>query len=42
MLTGPILVVEDVPNVPELLEVTLRFKGYQVVSTFKNLKTTGK
>ncbi len=27
---GPILVVEDVPNVLELLEVTLRFKGYPV------------
>jgi CheY-like chemotaxis protein len=32
MTQGPILVVEDVPNVLELLEVTLRFKGYQVVS----------
>jgi CheY-like chemotaxis protein len=30
--SGPILVVEDVPNVLELLEVTLRFKGYQVVT----------
>ena len=30
--TGPILVVEDVPNVLELLEVTLRFKGYPVVT----------
>ncbi len=29
---GPILVVEDVPNVPELLELTLRFKGYPVVT----------
>lgn len=29
---GPILVVEDVPNVLELLEVTLRFKGYPVVT----------
>jgi len=29
---GPILVVEDNPNVRELLEVTLHFKGYQVVS----------
>ena len=27
---GPLLVVEDVPNVMELLEVTLRFKGYPV------------
>ncbi|MCJ7433299.1 MAG: response regulator [Anaerolineales bacterium] len=29
---GHILVVEDVPNILELLEVTLRFKGYQVVT----------
>jgi len=29
---GPLLVVEDVPNVLELLEVTLRFKGYPVIS----------
>ncbi len=29
---GPILVVEDVPNVLELLEVTLRFRGYPVIS----------
>lgn len=29
---GPILVVEDMPNVLELLEVTLRFKGYPVVT----------
>jgi CheY-like chemotaxis protein len=29
---GPILVVEDIPNVLELLLVTLRFKGYPVVS----------
>jgi len=29
---GPILVVEDVPNVQELLEVTLRFKGYPVLT----------
>jgi CheY-like chemotaxis protein len=29
---GPILVVEDIPNVLELLEVTLRFQGYEVVS----------
>lgn len=28
---GPILVVEDIPNVLELLEVTLRFQGYQVI-----------
>jgi CheY-like chemotaxis protein len=29
---GPILVVEDVPNVLELLTVTLSFKGYPVVT----------
>jgi CheY-like chemotaxis protein len=29
---GPILVVEDIPNVLELLEVTLRFKGYPVIT----------
>jgi len=29
---GPILVVEDVPNVLELLEFTLRFKGYPVIT----------
>ncbi|NPV57292.1 MAG: response regulator [Anaerolineae bacterium] len=30
--TGTILVVEDIPNVLELFKVTLRFKGYQVVT----------
>jgi len=29
---GPILVVEDIPNVRELIEVTLRFKGYPVIT----------
>lgn len=29
---GPILVVEDTPNVLDLLDVTLRFKGYPVVT----------
>jgi len=29
---APILIVEDVPNVLELLEVTLKFKGYSVVT----------
>ena len=29
---GPILVVEDIPNVLELLEVTLRFKSYPVIT----------
>lgn len=34
---GPILVVEDVPHILELLEVTLKFKGYPVI-TAKNGK----
>ncbi len=38
MANGPILVVEDVPNVLELLEVTLRFKGYQVISARNGLE----
>lgn len=29
---GPILVVEDIPNVRELLAVTLQFKGYPVLT----------
>ena len=35
---GPILVVEDVPHVRELLEVTLRFKGYPVVTAADGLE----
>ena len=31
-LVNPILVVEDIPNILEFLEVTLRFKGYPVVT----------
>jgi CheY-like chemotaxis protein len=31
-MNGPILVVEDVPNILELLDVTLRFKGYPVAT----------
>jgi CheY-like chemotaxis protein len=38
MYQGPLLVVEDVPNVLELLEVTLRFKGYEVVSARNGLE----
>jgi CheY-like chemotaxis protein len=38
MRKGPILVVEDVPNVLELLEVTLRFKGYEVVSAHNGVE----
>jgi len=29
---GPLLIVEDVPNILELLEVTLRFNGYNVIT----------
>lgn len=29
---GPLLIVEDVPHILELLEITLRFKGYPVVT----------
>jgi len=29
---GPILVVEDIPNILQLLEVTLKFKGYPVIT----------
>ena len=29
---GPILVVEDVPNILDLLEITLRFRGYKVIT----------
>jgi CheY-like chemotaxis protein len=29
---GLILVVEDIPNILELLDITLRFKGYQVAT----------
>jgi CheY-like chemotaxis protein len=35
---GPLLVVEDVPNVLELLEVTLRFKGYHVISAHNGVE----
>jgi CheY-like chemotaxis protein len=31
-MNDPILVVEDVPNILELLDVTLRFKGYPVTT----------
>ncbi len=29
---GPILVVEDMPSIRELISITLRFKGYPVIS----------
>lgn len=31
-MSAPLLVVEDVPNILELLDVTLRFKGYPVIT----------
>jgi CheY-like chemotaxis protein len=31
-MNEPILVVEDVPNILDLLDVTLRFKGYPVIT----------
>lgn len=39
---GPILIVEDVPNVQELLEVTLRFKGYPVITANNGLEALEK
>ncbi|GMR10016.1 MAG: hypothetical protein BMS9Abin28_0837 [Anaerolineae bacterium] len=32
MDTGPILIVEDIPYLLELMEVTLKYKGYSVVT----------
>ncbi len=29
---SPLLIVEDIPNILEFLDVTLRFKGYQVIT----------
>jgi CheY-like chemotaxis protein len=29
---GPILIIEDIPSVRDLLEATLRYKGYQVIT----------
>lgn len=29
---SPLLIVEDIPSILELLDVTLRFKGYQVIT----------
>ena len=31
-MQGPILIVEDIPHILELLEVTLKFKGYDVIT----------
>jgi CheY-like chemotaxis protein len=39
---GPILVVEDIMNVLELLEVTLRFKGYQVITAHDGVEALEK
>lgn len=30
--SGPILIVEDIPHILELLEITLKFKGYEVIT----------
>ncbi|MCX7609697.1 MAG: response regulator, partial [Anaerolineales bacterium] len=38
MPNEPILVVEDVPNVLEFLEITLRFKGYRVMTARNGLE----
>ena len=35
---GPVLVAEDIPNILELLEVTLTFKGYPVVTARNGLE----
>ena len=39
---GSILVVEDVPNLLELLETTLRFKGYPVMTAENGLQAMEK
>jgi CheY-like chemotaxis protein len=39
---GPILVVEDILSVLELLEVTLRFKGYQVITAHDGVEALEK
>ncbi len=39
---NPVLVVEDVPNILELLEVTLRFKGYPVITARNGLEALEK
>jgi two-component system OmpR family response regulator len=35
---GPILIVEDIPNILELLAITLRFKGYSVTTARDGLE----
>jgi len=35
---GPILIVEDVPNILELLNVTLNFRGYPVITAANGLE----
>jgi CheY-like chemotaxis protein len=39
---NPVLVVEDVPHILELLEVTLRFKGYPVITARNGLEALEK
>jgi CheY-like chemotaxis protein len=36
--SGPILIVEDHPNVLELIDITLRFKGYPVITAKNGLE----
>ncbi len=38
---GPLLVVEDVPHILQLLEMTLKFKGYPVVSAHNGEEALG-
>ena len=41
-LSGPILVVEDFPNILELLEVALKFMGYPVVTATNGMEALEK
>jgi len=38
MATGPLLIVEDVVNILDFLEVTLKFKGYEVLRARNGLE----
>jgi CheY-like chemotaxis protein len=39
---GPILIVEDVPNILELITITLRFKGYPVITATDGIEALEK